>query len=401
MRKPLFQSKMVQTNEEDIDKESNPFHQELYGTKSMQHDGLEISRRPIKPVRNRVSHEVFGEQRVSPSRNSYPGSPLGSNVRVPGLEHDRTDLQQESHVMQLKVDALHLLHEAVGLDDKQLFYMLSHKLPGSLQSDLCRIFIVDEPSNELISYNDEEIEERIKVNESSEKSIAGETMRRKQYLHVPDVSTSSCFNASIDLGSRASRQAKWAHANLISFPVVSNMGNLEMIVIIARVSSSFSSLEIEACSWIAVILGSVLNNNKNIANRERQMQLVDRLAESAAILAREGCEVQDPRFWMHAFDAQVAQISLVHQDPADRRPLLYCNCSDTSKEEVSMTCYPLRYSRLSLTSLSSLLRCCMLLVPKSCVLLTNHFFSRGMHKKMILHPNGQPWYDPSQWHAFF
>ena len=94
---------------------------------------------------------------------------------------------------------------------------------------------------------------------------------------------------------------------------------------------------------MAVTLGGVLHHNKQLATRESQIHLMDAVAENAVHLARNGCEVQDPRFWMQAFDAQVAQIALVHRDVTTGRLLLYCNSSDTSKEEVSMTCLPRKW----------------------------------------------------------
>ena len=353
MRKPLLTTRGVQVDEYDLDEANNPF-KDTYPEESNR-----IQPKNFRNVRagEKGRSKGFHFNLADHAHSSMQGAPQTANRlshahghgHGHGYSHGHgpggNELSEENHVLHMKVATLHLLHQLVGLDHKQVCSTLSRKLAGALRSDLCRVLNVDEPSKELEPYHDgqHEGEESISVDDSAAKSIAGETLRRKQYVHVQDLSTSTFFNPSVDLGPVLSRQAKWEHSNLVSLPIASHSGYLEMIIILARSSSLFTAVEIEAMSWMAVTLGNVLHYNKQLSTRESQVHLMDGIAEKAVVLAREGCEVQDPRFWMSGFDAQVAQIALVHQDQSTGRTLLYCNCSDTSKEEVSMTCFPLRY----------------------------------------------------------
>jgi hypothetical protein len=358
MRKPILASIEIQVDENDIDEETNPFR----------HHENESNRPPSKPqhqhkkgrgaghferLGSNASH-AHSSMPASPMQSAHhpmPGSPMQVSTHRPHGRHGHghgygghdVDMPEDSRILQLKVSLLHLLHKMVGLDQKQMCFMLSQQLQSLTQAELCRVFIVEEASKELepFCYEDHQNERRISVNDSSEKSIAGETLRRKQYMYVQNLSASSFFNPAVDLGPVAGTQKKWQHGNLVSLPIASNSGYLEMIIMLGRVSSAFTLEEIESISWMAVTLGNVVHHNKHLSTRESQIHLMDGVAENAVLLARKGCEVQDPRFWMRAFDAQVAQIALVHREP-NGRFFLYCNCSDTSKEEVSMTCYPLR-----------------------------------------------------------
>jgi hypothetical protein len=341
MRKPQTKSVEVQVQGEDIDEENNPFHEHR--------DMSSRKPRDVKSAQSlgKAGHTAKAKHgNMSPfqaSHRSPPRSPFG-HKHAYGQSLGVQSVPATNHVLQLKVSALHLLHQMVGLDDNRLCNALTHKMPAALMVDLCRVFVVDEPAKELEPFHNasHEKEVRISIDESADKSIAGETARRKQYVHVNDVSTSSLFNAAVDIGPAALRQAKWVQGSLIGLPIASHSGYLELVLILGRISMPFSEEEIEAISWMAVTLSSVLHHNKHLATRESQIHLMDTVTENAVHLARQGCEVQDPRFWMQAFDAQVAQIALVHRDAQSGRLLLYCNSSDTSKEEVSMTCFPPR-----------------------------------------------------------
>ena len=383
MRKPLLESKGVQVDECDMDEWNNPFYQ-LDGKDT--HDGKDTA--PKTPLNIK---SASGKQDTQPRRTLKSARGMSQEVHrharhnhMPshGNGHWLHDDDSEDHdamqLLRFKVAVLDLSHKVVGLDQKQLCNMISKHMPGATQTDICRIFIVDEPSKELEPFQFEQSEGRISLIRTLEKSIAGETFFRKQYLHVQDVSTSNFFNPSIDLGTKASTQSKWKNCNLVSLPVFSNLGMLEMIIILGRISSPFSNSEIEAFCWMAVNLGTVLNHNNNLVIRESQINLMDNVAENAILLAHKGCEVQDPRFWMRAFDAQVAQIALVHRDPPTKRSLLYCNCSDTSKEEVSMTCFPLRYVFLLPESFCS--------VCSRVVALTVMHTSGGCTKRLFFKP---------------
>ncbi len=351
MCKPLLASKETQADAEDIDEANNPFS-------SMLDDVRNSSPQPRKIHKNDASSGGRRNRALSPMHDTplaaAHGTPLSavSAVRqhrlhphVPWQSHGHGDESVENmNVLGMKVGALSLLHMLIGLEHKQLCNMLVSQLSGILHTDLCRLLIVDESAQELQPFHPEHhhTEDRISVNDLERKCIASETLRRKQYLHVQDVSTSSLFNPMVDLGPVASRQGKWEHGNLLSLPVASNLGQLQMIIILGRRAGSFSNSEIEVMSWMAVTLGNVLHHNNNLTTCRSQIHLMDGIAENAVLLARKGCEVQDPRFWMRAFDSQVAQIAIVHRESTDGNPLLYCSCSDTSKEEVSMTCFPLR-----------------------------------------------------------
>ena len=341
---------------DDIEDAMNPFH--------LQGDTNGITRKQERSFPAVTSPDGQGKSPGQEQRRRPRSSGIkGSSVHVPhGHELQGENVASENkNVLQLKSDGMHLLHQLFGLSPRQMCIDLSRRLPVALQSELARVFIVDSASDSLLFYYEDghgEGEERF-TSEGAQASVAFEIMRQKRYIHVPSVSTSNIVNPLVDLGSSVSRQAKWTNSGqILGLPVANNTGDLEMVVIIGRVSAPFSQLEIQALSWIAVTLGNVLHHNKLLANSQQQIDLLDIIAENAMILGSKGCEVQDPRFWMAAFDAQVAQITLVHQDQASNVPLLYCNCCDTSKDEVSMTCYQLR----------------------------------GKHRDMVNHPNGQPWW---------
>ena len=358
MRKPLLASKEVQADAEDIDEATNPFHtldddwdsphspqpRKIHRNDASSRGRRNNVRSPANDTSLAVAHATPLSAAAATPMSAVRQHRLHSNAHGPPLG----DGLSHMNVLSMKVGALSLLHQLVGLEQNQLCNLLLSQMSGILQTDLCRIYIIDEPAKELEPFHLEHhhAEDRISVNDLEGKSIAGETLQRKQHLHVQDVSASSIFNPLVDLGPVASRQGKWEHGNLLSLPVASNSGYLEMIIILGRSSWDFSSVEIEAMSWMAVTLGNVLHHNKHLATSRSQIQLMDGIAEHAVFLARKGCEVQDPRFWMKAFDAQVAQIAIVHRESTDGNPLLYCSCSDTSKEEVSMTCFPLRLAML-------------------------------------------------------
>ena len=366
MRKPLVVSHGVQVNEDDIADANNPFRDDVSATHSPQpqksHEDGSIARHSKTNANNVVSAEL--NQKRTGNSTSHQGrviSSVDSTTRTGAHRsrhphhlqthwhahpehHHGNETHGDTNVLSMKIAALHLMHQLVGLGHKQMCNTIVNQLSSALRTELCRILIVDEAAQELEPFHLEHhlAEDRIQVCDSAETCIAGETLRRKKFLHVQDVSTSNLFHPISDLGPIASRQAKWEHSNLLSLPIASHSGYLEMIIILVRATSSFSGAEIEAMSWVAVLLGNVIHHNKHLATRESQIHLMDCIAESGLSLAQKGCEVQDPHLWMKAFDAQVAQIAIVHRELPSRRPLLYCSCSDTSKEEVSMTCYPLR-----------------------------------------------------------
>lgn len=345
MRKPQMASTQVQVQGDDIDDANNPFYD--HGDEDGKRSSYLTPRDVKSSQSNKRGHSARARQGYAPESlmhapsRSPPRSPFGHRP-PPGNSSGLQSSTGTDSVSQLKVSALYLLHQMVGLDDTKLCNIILDKMPGALGVEMCRVLLVDEPAKELQPFSQSGQEDRISIDEKAKQSIAGETVRRKQYLHVNDISTSSFFNAAVDLGAAAMRHAKWDHGNLVGLPIANHSGYLEMVLILGRLSTPFSNEEIEAIGWIAVTLGSVLHHNKQLATRESQIHLMDTVAESAVHLARKGCEVQDPRFWMQAFDAQVAQIALVHRDVATGQLLLYCNSSDTSKEEVSMTCFPLR-----------------------------------------------------------
>ena len=150
MRKPQTKSVEVQVQGDDIDEENNPFHEHL------EEEGRQMSSRKPRDVKSTKSLETGQTAQakhgnMSPfqaSHRSPPRSPLGHRHPY-GHSLGAQSVSATNHVLQLKVSALHLLHQMVGLEDDRLCNALTHKMPAALMVDLCRVFIVDEPAKEL------------------------------------------------------------------------------------------------------------------------------------------------------------------------------------------------------------------------------------------------------------
>ena len=108
---------------------------------------------------------------------------------------------------------------------------------------------------------------------------------------------------------------------------VDNFDDVDVVVQLLTIGSNaerFSESDVETTEWLAVLLGNVMHHNEQLYVKQDQLALVLRIASHAVTLFQQGCvvgaaegipasvtslavQVEDPRFWMSAFDAQIAQ----------------------------------------------------------------------------------------------
>lgn len=260
------------------------------------------------------------------------------------MQISKPDTDEERVYAERRLAALQVLFQISGKDRTGVCGTMVAKMAGVLQAEMCRVLIVDEQAGqEFMQFNEvQELKERVPVSEG----VAGHTLKTKTLVHVKDTAECAFFNPDVDLGEDfQSRHLPSSDKPppILAAPIPNPEGHILGVILLARIGRGFTEAEEQELVWLSVLLGQKLHETYQLENLDSQLALAESISNDAFYLAEHGCEVHDPTFWMKSFRSQIAQVVLVHRREGGIGPkLLYCNCSDITKEEVEMKCFALR-----------------------------------------------------------
>ena len=201
-------------------------------------------------------------------------------------------------------------------------------------------------------------------------SVLSEAHRGRRAMHVSCLSQSGLRVGMEDLGlgADAAGDDAWRTARVMCVPVLVSTGDAVAMVLLARAGnqSDFSAEETDFASWLAVLLGRVVEDSDGGSRLEAQLTIAEDAAThllgflqanaadgGGAVGVADGGklgDVLDPYFWMGCFRSETALIAIVHPpsasgrsgSPGEEESRLWCTSCDASKQGVSMVCHALR-----------------------------------------------------------
>mmetsp|Transcript_20307 Transcript_20307/g.67787 ORF Transcript_20307/g.67787 Transcript_20307/m.67787 type:complete len:577 (-) Transcript_20307:253-1983(-) len=261
-------------------------------------------------------------------------SPVSRVVLELARHADKPVASKQDH--DKKVQILYLVNQTIGMQRHAMSLKIAAKLPAIIGAHAAHLAWVDAKTNEFLEFPDGD-GGRVKFVDVREGGIAAEALRKKSLVQVKDEGTIDGSLGPFDLEVGGSEHSR---SEVLCVPILDNSTTPCALLTIGSNAERFSESDVETTEWLAVLLGNVMHHNEQLYVKQDQLALVLRIASHAVTLFQQGCVVEDPRFWMSAFDAQIAQIALVHREEEEVEPLLYCISSDASKDEVSMITFP-------------------------------------------------------------